>query len=118
MTVQIPFVQVPFETHAAALRAPEAKSALPLLEDKSAGHAPHDPAVSGAMAELSRAFEAFKETNDARLAAIEGRAPGDVLTDEKLARIDAALDTARTRLDRLTLDGQRPPLGAGAPAPC
>ncbi|MBY0257524.1 MAG: phage major capsid protein [Methylobacterium sp.] len=117
MTVQIPFVQVPFETHAAARRAPEAKSALPLLEDKSAGHAPRDPAVSGAMAELSRAFEAFKETNDARLAAIEGRAPGDVLTEEKLARIDAALDTARTRLDRLTLEGRRPPLGAGMPAP-
>jgi hypothetical protein len=87
------------------------------LEDKSAGHAPHDPAVSGAMAELARAFEAFKETNDARIAAIEGRAPGDVLTEEKLARIDAALDTARTRLDRLTLDGRRPPLGASAPAP-
>ncbi|MGU3361106.1 phage major capsid protein [Methylobacterium sp. M6A4_1b] len=111
-------VPVPFETHATAPRAPEVKGALPPLEDKAAGRAPHDPApndpaVGTAMAELARAFEAFKETNDARLAAIEGRAPGDVLTEEKLARIDAALDTARTRLDRLTLDGRRPPLGAG-----
>lgn len=113
-------VPVPFETHAAAPRAPEMKGAWPPLEDKAAGRAsndpaPSDPAVGTAMAELARAFEAFKETNDARLAAIEGRAPGDVLTEEKLARIDAALDTARTRLDRLTLDGRRPPLGSGAP---
>ena len=96
-------------------QALDLKSALPPLEDKAAGHAPNDPAVGAAMGELSRAFEAFKETNDARLAEIEGRASGDVLTEEKLARIDAALDTARTRLDRLTLDGRRPPLGAGAP---
>jgi HK97 family phage major capsid protein len=113
-------VHVRSETHAAP-HAPEVKGALPPLEDKAAG--PNDPAVGSAMAELARAFEAFKETNDARLAAIEGRASGDVLTEEKLARIDAALDTARTRLDRLTLDGRRPPLanpassGSGAPAP-
>jgi HK97 family phage major capsid protein len=115
-------VPVPFETHAAAPHAPEVKGALPLLEDKAAGRVPHEPApndpgMATAMAELAHAFEAFKETNDARLAAIEGRAPGDVLTEEKLARIDAALDTARTRLDRLALDGRRPPLGQGAPAP-
>ena len=61
------------------------------------------------MGELSRAFEAFKETNDGRLAELEGRRSGDVLTEEKLARIDAALDSTRTRLDRLTLDGRRPP---------
>ena len=73
-------------------------------------------AVSAAMGDLSRAFEAFKETNDTRLAEIEGRLTGDVLTEEKLARIDAALDTARTRLDRLTLEGRRPPMGSGVPA--
>jgi HK97 family phage major capsid protein len=111
-------VPVPFETHAATPHAPEVKGALPPLEDKAASRvandpAPNDPAVGTAMAELARAFEAFKETNDARLAAIEGRAPGDVLTEEKLARIDAALDTARSRLDRLSLDGRRPPLGQG-----
>ncbi len=111
-------VPVAFETHPATPHAPEVKGALPPLEDKAAGRvatdpAPNDPAVGSAMAELARAFEAFKETNDARLAAIEGRAPGDVLTEEKLARIDAALDTARTRLDRLSLDGRRPPLGSG-----
>ena len=61
--------------------------------------------------EFSRAFEAFKETNDARLAEIEGRLGADVVTEEKLARIDAALDQAKTRLDRISLDRARPPLG-------
>ncbi len=111
-------VHHPIETriHDRETRILEHKSALPPLEDKAAGHGPNDPAVSAAMGDLSRAFEAFKETNDTRLAEIEGRLTGDVLTEEKLARIDAALDTARTRLDRLTLEGRRPPMGSGVPA--
>ncbi len=90
--------------------APETKFALP-LENKAAT----DPAVTEAMGDLQQAFAAFRETNDTRLAEIEGRLGTDVLTEEKLARIDAALDTARTRLDRLTLDGRRAPLGVGGP---
>ena len=85
-----------------------------LLENKAARPA-SDAEVGAAMGELSRAFEAFKETNDGRLAELEGRRSGDVLTEEKLARIDAALDSTRTRLDRLTLDGRRPPLGGDGP---
>ncbi|KAB1072818.1 phage major capsid protein [Methylobacterium planeticum] len=85
------------------------------LENK-AGAGPGGPGeAKAALAELATAFEAFKETNDARLAALEGRRPGDVLTEEKLARIDAALDTARTRLDRLSLDRARPPLAGPEP---
>ena len=87
-----------------------------LLENKAARPA-SDAEVGAAMGELSRAFEAFKETNDGRLAELEGRRSGDVLTEEKLARIDAALDSTRTRLDRLTLDGRRPPLGGDGPDP-
>ncbi|WP_276199735.1 phage major capsid protein [Chelatococcus sp. XZ-Ab1] len=67
--------------------------------------------VGAAFEDFSRAFEAFKETNDQRLAALETRRPVDVLVEEKLARIDAALDEARSRLDRLALDARRPPLG-------
>ncbi len=48
--------------------------------------------VSAAFEEFSRAFEAFKETNDQRLEALEARRPVDILVEEKLARIDAALD--------------------------
>lgn len=66
--------------------------------------------------EFARAFEAFKEANDTRLSEIETRLTADVVTEEKLARIDAALDQAKGRLDRISLDRARPPLGGAEPA--
>ncbi|MER2266526.1 phage major capsid protein [Methylobacterium oxalidis] len=78
----------------------------PALENKAGA-----VETKAALADLATAFEAFKATNDARMAEIEGRLGPDVVTEEKLARIDAALDTARSRLDRLSLDRARPPLG-------
>jgi HK97 family phage major capsid protein len=57
--------------------------------------------------ELMRAFEAFKAANDERLD--EKRA--DVLLEEKVARIDAALDATSKKLDAITLKGARPALG-------
>ena len=67
--------------------------------------------VASAFEDFARAFEAFKDANDTRLSEIETRLSGDVVTDEKLARIDTALDDAKRRLDRLSLDRARPPLG-------
>ena len=58
----------------------------------------HPVDVAQAFEDFARAFEAFKETNDERLRQIEGRFGADVVTEEKLARIDAALDHTRTRL--------------------
>jgi HK97 family phage major capsid protein len=81
------------ETH----NALETKSGIPL-----------DAVVTHA--EMMRAFEAFKETNDERLALTEKRA-GDVVLDEKLARIDAAMDVQARRLDEITLKSARPALG-------
>ncbi|HZP69302.1 MAG TPA: phage major capsid protein [Pseudolabrys sp.] len=60
--------------------------------------------------ELMRAFEAFKETNDARLASIERRNI-DVLLEEKLARIDRAIDGHTRRLDEIALKNSRPAIG-------
>jgi len=73
------------------------------IELKSAG----DDIVT----DLNRAFSAFKEANDERLAQIETRMGADVVTDEKLARIDQALDETKSRLDRLALDISRPRIG-------
>ena len=73
------------------------------------------PDVAAAFDDFARAFEAFKETNDTRLAELETRMTSDVVTDDKLVRIDAALDDAKRRLDRLALDRSRPPLGGDAP---
>lgn len=63
------------------------------------------------VADLNRAFSAFKEANDERLAQIETRMGADVVTEEKLARIDQALDETKSRLDRLALDLSRPRIG-------
>lgn len=62
--------------------------------------------------ELHRAFSAFRETNDERLAQIEQRLTSDVVTEEKLARIDAALDDTRRRMDRVLIEKARAPLAA------
>lgn len=72
--------------------------------------------IRGAMREFLRAFESFKEANDQRLAAIEGK-KADVLLEEKVARINKALDEQKAALDRLALGAQRPARGqAAAPA--
>jgi HK97 family phage major capsid protein len=62
--------------------------------------------------DLRYTLEAYRTTNDERVAELETRMGGDVLTGEKLARLDDALDETRRRLDRLSLDRSRPALGA------
>jgi HK97 family phage major capsid protein len=71
---------------------------------------PQDAAVTHA--EMMRAFEEFKEANDQRIADIERRG-ADVLTDEKLARIDKTIDAQGRRLDEIALKNVRPALGSG-----
>jgi len=63
------------------------------------------------IADLNQAFSAFREANDERLAQLESRLGVDALTEEKLSRIDQALDETKNRLDRLSLDLARPRLG-------
>src|ERR671913_193951 len=82
-----------------AFQAPETKSAE----------------VAAAYDELARAFSAFKDTNETRLAEIETRLSPDPLAEEKLARIGDALDQAQRRIDRIALDARRPALAAPEP---
>ena len=84
--------------------APETKSADPATD------------ASRAFDEFARAFEAFKDTNDSRLSRIETRLSGDVVTEEKLARIGDVLDEHTRRIDRVTLDARRPALAGAADA--
>src|SRR5262245_19520406 len=58
-------------------------------------------------AEMMRAFEEFKETNDKRLAGIDRRRI-DVLLNEKVARIDQTIDAQARRLDEIALKNSRP----------
>ena len=79
------------------------------LETKTAGDA--------MIADLNQSFAAFREANDERLAQLETRFGADALTEEKISRIDLALDETKSRLDRLMLDLSRPRLGGDIDAP-
>jgi len=63
-----------------------------------------------AFGDMMQAFEAFKEANDERLSQIEARMGADVVTTEKVERINRAVDEAKARLDELTLKARRPQL--------
>lgn len=69
--------------------------------------------VAEAFDEFMQAFEAFKETNDERLQQIEQRVTVDTVTEEKMSRINHAIDQQKRHLDALLLKGQRPALGKG-----
>jgi predicted phage gp36 major capsid-like protein len=64
---------------------------------------PSDAVVTHA--ELMRAFEEFKETNDRKIA--EKRSI-DVVLEEKIARIDNTITTQTQRLDAVELKQSRP----------
>lgn len=76
--------------------APEHKSGI-----SSAQRGEHDAVM--------QMFEEFKASNDERLAAAGRRA--DVLLDEKVDRINTALDAQMKRIDDLALKSARPSLG-------
>lgn len=72
--------------------------------------------VVEAFDEFMQSFEAFKETNDERLAQIEAQVTADVVTEEKMNRINAALDQQKSTVDNLLLKQRRPALGASSGA--
>ncbi len=104
MTTHDTFSSTPFE--------------MPALETKADGMPPAaaSPVLRGAggddvarsFDDFFRTFETYRQVNDARLAEIEERGSADVLTLDKLDRLDAALDATQRRLDDLTLKARRP----------
>lgn len=82
------------------------------LETKGAGGE-----TARAFEEFLEAFEAFKETNDQRLAEIEQRGASDALVAEKLARIEETLDTTKRVADNLALKSARPHLAGSRAMP-
>ena len=77
-----------------------------LERETKAVHHGHDPVTDTMM----RTFDAYKQENDARLVRLEQGKSVDPLTEEKLARMDRALDETTRRLDELTLKTRRPML--------
>jgi len=78
---------------------------------KAAGEGSSAAELTQAYDELMTAFQAFRENNDDRIRQIERRQSADVVTEEKVARIDRALDEHKRLIDRLVLGGRRPQLG-------
>ena len=91
-------------THADTGRAPETK----------ASPAPNAE-MNDAFEQFMVTFETFRHDNDRRLAEIEKRGSADPLLEEKVARLDRALDESRRLVDGLALRRARPSLDGGAP---
>jgi HK97 family phage major capsid protein len=89
-------------------RALETKSAPENLETKS-GPAAHE--VRDALDDFLGAFEDFKQANDERLGEIERKMTADVVTDDKVERINRALDRQKKTVDDLALAFARPEIG-------
>jgi len=73
--------------------------------------------INAAFGELMEAFETFKETNDQRLGEIEKKLSADVVTREKLERINRALDEHKRVVDHMALKAARPALAGGPEGP-
>jgi HK97 family phage major capsid protein len=85
-------------------------------------HLNTEPETKAAGGDLALAFEDlrytlenYRATSEERLAGLEARQGADPLTEEKLVRMDAALDDTMRRIDRLTLERARPALGQDGP---
>ena len=57
---------------------------------------------------MHRIFHAYRDANEERLGELEQKLSGDVIIEEKIARIDAALDDQRRKMDRLLIEKARP----------
>jgi HK97 family phage major capsid protein len=70
----------------------------------------HTDSLESAFADFMHAFDAFKEGNDERLSQLERRS-ADVVTTEKVDRLNRVLDETRRVVDELALKAARPHLG-------
>nr|WP_272210650.1 phage major capsid protein [Marinicella sp. W31]MDC2876551.1 phage major capsid protein [Marinicella sp. W31] len=69
--------------------------------------------ISEAFEAFMSSFESFKDTNDRRLGEIESKMGEDVVTREKVDRINRAMDLQARQLDEMQLKKARPALGHG-----
>lgn len=67
-----------------------------------------EPEIAEAFDDFMRAFEEFKDTNDIRLSEIEHKVSADIVTEEKLDRINEAVESHKRRVDQLVLKNNRP----------
>lgn len=68
--------------------------------------------IKAAVDDLGTAFHQFKEANDRRLDEIERRQSADVVSEEKVTRINGELDRLQGRLEKLSALSRRSPLAS------
>lgn len=61
-----------------------------------------------AQSDFASTFAAFKDANDQRLSEIEKKASADILLNEKVARLNSALDTQTQQIENLSMSLARP----------
>jgi HK97 family phage major capsid protein len=71
--------------------------------------------MTEAFEEFMETFEAFREANDRRLGEVEKKLTADVVTRDKVDRINKALDDQKRTVDQFLLKKARPRLGGGSP---
>ncbi len=71
------------------------------------------PDMKEVKADFAATFAAFKEANDARLAEIEQKSSADTLLDDKVARLNAALEAQTKKIDNLSMSLSQPGLETG-----
>lgn len=69
--------------------------------------------MTAAFDEFMEAFSEFKQANDQRLGEIEQKLTADVITRDKVERINKAMDEQARVIDQLALKKLRPALGRG-----
>lgn len=83
---------------------------LDKLENKAVHDVPSRLDMVDALNAFMASFETFKQSNDERMAQIEAHVSPDVVTLEKIERINRALDEQKQRMDELSLKASRPRL--------
>lgn len=68
----------------------------------------HDYDIQHTVDELARTFEEFKSTQDIRLENLERKRAVDPLDEEKMARLEASLDSTEKRLKQMEAFANRP----------
>jgi HK97 family phage major capsid protein len=79
------------------------------LETKSAQHSGSGDDIARSFDDFMRAFESFKDANDERLGQLERRMAADVVTTEKVDRLNRALDELQLKSARPHLAGSARP---------
>lgn len=64
-----------------------------------------------AQTDFASTFSAFKDANDMRLAEIEAKNSADILLEEKVNRLNTALDQQSRYIERLSIQNAQPQLG-------